>query len=130
MQVDRSTPPGDSCRDTTFNVSNFLQMCIPQALSFSQIFEPSAYPADMDEMLFWGNRHLETLLEHYGSRQENTDGDMFDALVDTDTCRGEFLPAARIHPPRRGNDLESSHPTDGQHLLRHSWQGEHPHLSW
>ena len=90
------------------DVSNFMQMRVPRALSFWQIFEPSAYPADMDEMLFCGNRHLETLLHHYGSRQENVDGDVFDPLVDEDTCRGEFLPFKRLVFTHRGGDDEGS----------------------
>ena len=49
-----------------------------------------------------GNKHLETLLAHYGERMTNSDGRSFDALVNADSCRGEFMPFKRLVLQHKG----------------------------
>ena len=61
-----------------------------------QIYEPAAYPAQPEQLITWGNNHLETLLEHYGQQKVNKQDSIFDRLVDPDICRGEFLPFKRL----------------------------------
>ena len=58
----------------------------------------------MQNLVYWGNQHLEVLLRHYGQRRQNRAGSEFDAIVDSDCCRGEFLPFKRLLFQSRGEE--------------------------
>lgn len=65
-------------------------------LSAMEIFEPQSYPADQRLLVGWGNGNLQTLLDHYGCPMENQLRARFDSVVDSEACRGEFLPFKRL----------------------------------
>ena len=75
------------------------------------------YPAEVSQLAFWGNDHLDTLLWHYGVRLHNVGGQPFNPLVNDDTCRGEFLPFKRLMHAHRGVETEDGftfcRPMDG-----------------
>ena len=61
----------------------YAQIC---QLHSGRIFEARAYPESAVALSYWGNSHLETLLQHYGKRTDDKEGRPKDALVDEDCC--------------------------------------------
>ena len=47
-----------------------------------QIFDVHEYPENIDELTYWGQQHLQTLLDFYGERKVNSAGAPFDPLTD------------------------------------------------
>ena len=73
-------------------------------LDSMQIFEPAFYPEDPNALLYWGNVHINVLLQHFGERQLNKDGLEFDALIHPDVCQGEFFPFKRLFHRNQGEN--------------------------
>ena len=59
-----------------------------ELLESMQIFQPSAYPKVPNNLVYWGNTHLDMLLQHYGQSRENRDGVVFDAFINLEICKG------------------------------------------
>lgn len=83
-----------------------------------QIFEPSAYPKESVQLVFWGNKHLETLLQHYGASKKNAADKLFNPLVDPDSCRGEFLPFKRLVFQNLGESSTDDNDNETFHFFR------------
>ena len=68
-----------------------------------QIFEPASYPAvEENNLLTWGDQHLETLLNFYGKDRTNQEGLRFPSMVDSAECSAEVLPFKQLVVRNKG----------------------------
>ncbi|KAJ8037614.1 hypothetical protein HOLleu_18474 [Holothuria leucospilota] len=93
-------------------------------LEAMQIFDPSCYPPNNDQLNSWGVTYLETLLAHFGERHDTTN-QVFDPLVD-EMARGEFLVFKRLVAANKGDQEENNDFFQPQQLFKKIFGRQYP----